>query len=267
MCSRQNEICSCSTKQPKSTSNASQQNNTGCIPRQKIKWAELGSKYDEYHLPQKLANKSLHTSPNDFFYQHFNVRSLSKNRDKIDEFLHDFEHLSDLVSISETKLNENSTSNTSVTNYCSLHNGSSSHTGGISIYIKELFKFKIRHELSLNISNCRDLWIEIETKQTNKSFVRAVVYRHPNKNIQSFQNKLCNTQLSLKNKKNLYIVCGNMNVNFSDTKSKIIREYTNSLNSVGCLSLIDILARFSDTRACTPSILHHIYTHRWAQVR
>ena len=64
-------------------------------------------------------------------------------------------------------------------------------------------------------------------------------------------------------KKISYIVCGDMNVNFSDKKSKIIREYTNcnSLNSVGCLSLIDIPTRFSDTDACKPSILDHIYNN------
>ena len=79
--------------------------------------------------------------------------------------------------------------------------------------------------------------------------------------MQAFQNKLCDTLLSLKNEKNSYIVCGDMNVNFSDKKSKIIREYTNSLNSVGCLSLIDIPTRFSDIGACKPSILDHIYTN------
>ena len=78
------------------------------------KWADLGSRYDDYLLSQKLANKSLHASPNDFFLLHFNVRSLSKIKDKIDEFLHDFERLPDLVAISETKLNENSTSNISI---------------------------------------------------------------------------------------------------------------------------------------------------------
>ena len=145
------------------------------------KWADLGSRYDEYHLPQKLANKLLHASPNDFFLLHFNFRSLSKNKDEIDKFLHDFERLPDLVAISETKLNENSTSNISIANYCFLRNDSPSHAGGVGSYIKELFKFRICKELSLNISNCEDLWIEIETNQPNKSFVCPVVYRHPTK--------------------------------------------------------------------------------------
>ena len=98
------------------------------------------------------------------------------------------------------------------------------------------------------------------TSQTNHSFVLLFIGT-PTKNIQAFQNKLCDTLLSLENEKILYIVCGDMNVNFCDKKSKIIREYTNSLNSIGCLSLIDIPTRFSDTVACKPSILDHIYTN------
>ena len=163
-------------------------------------------RYDEYHLPQKLANKSLHACPNNFFLLHFNGKSLSKNKDKIDEFLHNFERLPDLVAISETKLNENSTSSISIPNYCFLCNDSPSHAGGIGIYIKESFKFRIRKELSLNISNCEDLWIEIETNQQNKLLVCAVIYRLPNENIQPFQNKLCDTLLSLENEKISYIV-------------------------------------------------------------
>ena len=128
------------------------------------RWADLGSRYDEYHLPQKLANKSLDARPNDFFLLHFNLRSLSKNKDKIDEFLHDFERLPDLVAIVETKLNANSTINISIANYCFLHNDSPSQVGGVGIYIKESFKFRIRKQLSLNISSCEDRLIEFESK-------------------------------------------------------------------------------------------------------
>ena len=91
------------------------------------KWADLGSRYDEYHLPQKLADESLHPSSNDFFLLYFNVRSVPKNKDKIDEFLHDFERLPDLVAISETTLN--------IANYSVLCNDSPSHAGGVGIYI------------------------------------------------------------------------------------------------------------------------------------
>ena len=99
------------------------------------------------------------------------------------------------------------------------------------------------------------------TSQTNHSFVLlfigtpTIIYNH-------FKiSYVIDTLLSLENEKISYIVCGDINVNFFDKKSKIIREYTNSLNYVGCLSLIDIPTRFSDTGACKPSILDHIYTN------
>ena len=138
------------------------------------KWADLGSRCDEYHLPQTLANKSLHASPNDFFLLHFNVRSLSKNKDKIDEFLHDFERLPDLVAISETKLNENSigTSNISIPNYCFLRNDSPSNAGGVGIYIKESFKFRIRKNFFSKFQIVRIYGSKLKpTSQTNHLFV------------------------------------------------------------------------------------------------
>ena len=50
------------------------------------KWADSVSRYDEYHLPQKLANKSLHASPNDFFLLHFNVKAYLKIKIKLTSF-------------------------------------------------------------------------------------------------------------------------------------------------------------------------------------
>ena len=40
------------------------------------------------------------------------------------------------------------------------------------------------------------------SKPAKQIIVCAVVYRHPNENIQSFQNKQCDTLLSLENEKN-----------------------------------------------------------------
>ena len=41
-------------------------------------------KYDEYFSPCKLSKLSSTLTKNDFFIQHFNVRSLSKNKEKIE---------------------------------------------------------------------------------------------------------------------------------------------------------------------------------------
>ena len=68
-------------------------------------------KYDEYCSPYKLSKLSSILTKNDFFIQHFNVRRLSKNKEKIEEFFDGITRLPDAIAISETKLNSNSVSN------------------------------------------------------------------------------------------------------------------------------------------------------------
>ena len=106
-----------------------------------------------------------------FFSYISTLEAYLKIKKKIDEFLHDFERLPDLVAISEIKLNENSTSNISIPNYCFLRNDSPLNAGGVGIYIKESFKFRIRKELS-TFQIVRIYGSKLKpTSQTNHSFV------------------------------------------------------------------------------------------------
>ena len=70
-------------------------------------------KYDEYFSPCKLSKLSTLTK-NNFFIQHFYVRSLFKNKEKIEEFFDGITRLPDAIAILETKLNSNSVSNLNI---------------------------------------------------------------------------------------------------------------------------------------------------------
>ena len=63
-----------------------------------------------------LANLSNNLQKKDIFVIHFNVRSLFKNKDKIEECLSDMTGLPDAIAISETKLNATSSSNIDIPN-------------------------------------------------------------------------------------------------------------------------------------------------------
>ena len=64
-------------------------------------------------LPAKLSST---LTKSDFFIQHFNVRSLPKNKEKVEEFFDGITRLPDVIAISETKLNSNSVSNLNLPN-------------------------------------------------------------------------------------------------------------------------------------------------------
>ena len=56
-------------------------------------------KHDEYCSPCKLSKLSSTLTKNDFFIQHFNVRSLSKNKEKIEELFDGKTRLPDAIAI------------------------------------------------------------------------------------------------------------------------------------------------------------------------
>ena len=212
-------------------------------------------KYDEYFSPCKLSKLSSTLTKNDFFIQHFNVRSLPKNKEKIEEFFDDMTRLPDVIAISETKLNSNSVSNLNLPNYTFLRKDSPTCAGGVGFYIKGNMQYRLRNDLTLNIQHCEDLWIELETKKTN--FIIAVIYRHPNKLLLSFQEKLCNTLTDLENSNLNYIVCGDINVNYFAKDNEKIADYMNNLAMIGCKMKINNHTRFGEN--CRPSLLDHIY--------
>ena len=57
---------------------------------------------------------------------------------------------------------------------------SPTHAGGVGLYLEETLQYRVRNDLLLEANKCEDLWIEIESKQANKSLIVVVVYRHPN---------------------------------------------------------------------------------------
>ena len=179
-------------------------------------------KYYEYCSPCKLSKLSSTLTKNDFFIQHFSVRSLSKNKEKIEQYFDGITKLPDVIAISETKLNSNSVSNLNIPNYTFLRKDSPTCAGGVGFYIKGNMQYRIRNDLSLNVQHCEDLWIELETKKEN--LILAVIYRHPNKLLLPFQDKLCDTLTDLENSNLSHIVCGDINVNFfaKDNKKLLI---------------------------------------------
>ena len=206
-----------------------------------------------YQLSKLTAN----LNKNDFFTVHFNTRSLSKNKNKIDDFLIDIERLPDAIAISETKLNANSSLNLNFSNYKFIRNDSITLAGGVGLYIKESLKFILRKDLSLNLQHCEDLWIEVESEKSN--IILGVIYRHPKKKLLLFQDKLCKNLSKLENNKLNYIVNGDFNINTLAIKNPKVSNYANDLNSIGCKMLINIPTRFAEN--CKSSLLDHVYTN------
>ena len=159
----------------------------------------------------------------------------------------------DVAAISETKLNASSVSNINFDNYKFFLNDSVTCAGGVGLYVRKTLKFQLRDDLLLHLQNCEDLWLEIESKETN--FIIAVIYRHPKQKLLLFNDKLCETLSLLENNKVNYIVCGDTNIILLAKNNPKIKNYVNDFKSIGSKLLIDIPTRFSVN--CRSSLLDH----------
>ena len=128
---------------------------------------------NEYFSISRLNKLSSNNNKNNLFTLHFNTRSLPKNHDKIEEFLSELNVLPEIISVSETKLNSQSTSNVNIAQYDFLHNDSPSKAGGVGLYVKNNVKYSLRNDLNLHLSNCEDIWIEIYSK--SKSIILSTI--------------------------------------------------------------------------------------------
>ena len=62
---------------------------------------------DDYFTPKQIADVMNVEKIKSLLMMHFNTRSLVKNKDLIEEFILEINHLPEVIAISETKINEN----------------------------------------------------------------------------------------------------------------------------------------------------------------
>ena len=85
-----------------------------------------------------------------------------KKKEKNVEFIHLINCKPEIIAISETKINLNST-NFLISQYL-LHVDSKTNAGGMSLHIKQNIRFNVRHDLTVQVEKCENLWIETEQK-------------------------------------------------------------------------------------------------------
>jgi len=93
----------------------------------------------------------------------------------------------------------------------------------------------------------------------NTKIILAVIYRHPSKEILTFQDKLCEILYDLNTQKLCYVIEEDININYLSKDNEKIIDYLNTLTALGCEMIIGNHTRFSEN--CKPSLLDHMYTN------
>ena len=198
---------------------------------------------DEMHQINELINdKSLSLF-------HLNISSLSKHIESLENLISSTKIEFDVIAISESRIsNDSDASNLNLVNYSLEFCPTLSNAGGTAIYIKNSLSFAPRPDLQINKpSQLESNFIEIITsKKTN--IIIGCIYRHPNMDLDEFNELYLNVLLEKLNKENKSIfLLGDFNVDLLKyDKNSLTNEFLDSLSSHFFLPNIVLPTRISN---------------------
>ena len=191
--------------------------------------------------------------------------SLNKNFHKVEEIFLNCSKFPSILAFSETKLNDNSPI-PNIEGYNFEYVNSSTSCGGVGIFISNLFTYNVRPDLSLNLNDCEDIWIELKssidktvTSNNHENVIIGVVYRHPNRKYDLFSDKFSAALDKLNKTKHNYFICGDFNIDLMKYNiANNVTNYLNNIDLVGCTTFIDKPTRVTSRGG---TCLDHVYSN------
>ena len=165
----------------------------------------------DFHSNHDIIESS--SNPQSFSALNCNIRNLAANYDNLLQMLSELDFSFSLIGLSETTLmvDKDYVANVNIYGYNFISEPSISNAGGVGFYIKNNFNYVIRSEFTLSDSDYEALWIEIQlVGQSN--IICAVMYRHPNGNLDNFMNYVNPTIEKIHHENKQCLIMGDFNI-------------------------------------------------------
>ena len=134
----------------------------------------LSTPSSEYYSITDANNLLADVDNDSIFLFHCNIRSLAKNFELLHDLLYCFDNIPDVIAVTETRINCNSSANIDLPNYKFYSTDSKTMAGGVGIYISSSLNAIHRSDLSFNSVEAESCWIEI--LQEHKPSIIVDVY-------------------------------------------------------------------------------------------
>ena len=191
---------------------------------------------------------------------HTNIRGLQSNshHDELKDLIVDLKSPT-LVAISEINFSTKPTQNVDISGYNFEYTPapkSKKSYGGVGLYIEEKIPYEICTDYDLNVKDCEELWLEVDHPiGIHKSFLVAVLYRHPTKNMNQFAKALEHSLDKVNSDKKMCFIAGDININLLKHKGN---AYSNAAKSAGLYQMITEPTRITDK---SRTLIDHIYAN------
>ena len=189
-----------------------------------------------------------------------NIRSLGKNLCLLNDILITVKEMPNIITISESKLNDNNQHlhNINIPGYNFVGVNSRTNAGGVGIYIKQNLIFFRRRDLEFSSDGFETCFVELP-RERQKSIIISSIYRHPHGTAENFCELLRQKLNHLKNCGYEVYIAGDINIDFYKYHSdKFTSEYLDMLFDLGYMPLITKATRITDHSA---TLIDHIYSN------
>ena len=198
---------------------------------------------------------------NEFSIIHFNIRSIQKNLQEFDNFLHNLNHSFSVIGFSETWLNQSNSSLYNLNGYNGTHAcRNSKKGGGVSIFVKENLDFLERSDLSTFNDIYESIFIEITNNQslTGKNTIIGVIYRPPGTDVSAFTLSLDDIISKVASENKELFLMGDFNINLLNHDRHT--QTSEFLDSMYSQSLFPLITKPTRVYRETATLIDNIYT-------
>lgn len=197
--------------------------------------------YSEEQFAEQIVIDSM------FSLIHFNCRSLYKNFDKINDYLHTLKGRFMMIALSETWMQEERGVVFHIDGYELYHiNRTNKRSGGVALFVNEDLKCKQIQGMTMAIDDIMEcISVEIELEKMSNIIVTCI-YRRPGSLMDTFIEKM-DELLSKVNENKTFLVCGDFNIDLLKvTKQKSSADFLEIMYGRGLYPLIDKPSRITE---------------------
>ena len=169
---------------------------------------------------------------------HSNLNGLENKFDDYHTFVTSANSNFDVMCISETTQKENFPFNLNINidGYGQPFTlGSKTARGGVAIYVKDEYNVIERNDLNIVDNSLEAVWVEIKNEK-GKNIVCGCIYRHPNSDIDDFNNYISKCLTIINTEKKECYVSGDFNIDL--LKYGTINKYAEFLNTLTSLGFL-----------------------------
>ena len=208
-----------------------------------------------YILPNQFKNS---VNSGGLSFLNVNIRSISKNFEKLKECLETLDHEFTIIGISETHMKDKPLEYYHLPGYnIEYTNRINREKGGVCMYITDKVKYKLRTDLSVANSNYESCFIEIENSK-HKNIIVGVIYR-AHTPIDNFIGDFNPILEKINHENKINFVMGDFNIDLlKDDTDRATHDYLDLIYSYSLIPSIHKPTRITEESA---TIIDNILTN------